>query len=107
MLITAREAPCKRRGDLAQTHWLGSLAPAKARDGPIPLPCFLATWRSGYAAACKAVYTGSIPVVASTKPQQPRGLGVRSALRMVSVSRMCPETPHTLFAQGTLTRWHS
>ncbi len=23
-----------------------------------------ATWRSGYAAACKAVYTGSIPVVA-------------------------------------------
>jgi hypothetical protein len=25
---------------------------------------FLATWRSGYAAACKAVYTGSIPVVA-------------------------------------------
>ena len=27
----------------------------------------LATWRSGYAAACKAVYTGSIPVVASYK----------------------------------------
>src|SRR5882762_4902808 len=25
----------------------------------------MATWRSGYAAACKAVYTGSIPVVAS------------------------------------------
>ena len=25
----------------------------------------LATWRSGYAAACKAVYTGSTPVVAS------------------------------------------
>ena len=24
----------------------------------------LATWRSGYAAACKAVYTGSSPVVA-------------------------------------------
>jgi hypothetical protein len=24
-----------------------------------------ATWRSGYAAACKAVHTGSIPVVAS------------------------------------------
>ena len=24
----------------------------------------MATWRSGYAAACKAVYTGSIPVVA-------------------------------------------
>ncbi len=28
----------------------------------------MATWRSGYAAACKAVYTGSIPVVASEKP---------------------------------------
>jgi hypothetical protein len=28
----------------------------------------MATWRSGYAAACKAVYTGSIPVVAS--PEQ-------------------------------------
>ncbi len=27
-----------------------------------------ATWRSGYAAACKAVYTGSIPVVASVVP---------------------------------------
>jgi hypothetical protein len=27
----------------------------------------LATWRSGYAAACKAVYTGSTPVVASIR----------------------------------------
>ena len=25
-----------------------------------------ATWRSGYATVCKTVYTGSIPVVAST-----------------------------------------
>jgi hypothetical protein len=32
------------------------------------LPSALAaTWRSGYAAACKAVYTGSIPVVASER----------------------------------------
>jgi uncharacterized HhH-GPD family protein len=30
----------------------------------------LATWRSGYAAACKAVYTGSTPVVASTVPDR-------------------------------------
>ncbi len=32
-----------------------------------------ATWRSGYAAACKAVYTGSIPVVAftATRPECP------------------------------------
>jgi hypothetical protein len=36
--------------------------------GPIPLLATdEATWRSGYAAACKAVYTGSIPVVASKK----------------------------------------
>ncbi len=35
----------------------------------------LATWRSGYAAACKAVYTGSIPVVASSH-------GVEQALRV-------------------------
>ena len=27
-----------------------------------------ATWRSGYAADCKSVYTGSIPVVASKVP---------------------------------------
>jgi transposase len=31
------------------------------------LDFFSATWRSGYAAACKAVYTGSIPVVASNE----------------------------------------
>jgi hypothetical protein len=31
---------------------------------PDTLLGFPATWRSGYAAACKAVYTGSIPVVA-------------------------------------------
>jgi hypothetical protein len=38
--------------------------PTGARTkAPIRLK-FLATWRSGYAAACKAVYTGSIPVVA-------------------------------------------
>ncbi len=42
-----------------------------------------ATWRSGYAAACKAVYTGSIPVVASSADlgeriglEQPPGYGV-------------------------------
>lgn len=32
-------------------------------------PAFLeATWRSGDAAACKAVYAGSIPAVASNRP---------------------------------------
>ena len=29
-------------------------------------PCFGATWRSGYAAVCKTVYTSSILVVASS-----------------------------------------
>ena len=29
---------------------------------PLGFPSLPAPWRSGYAAACKAVYTGSIPV---------------------------------------------
>ena len=32
-----------------------------------------ATWRSGYAAACKAVHTGSIPVVASESKGSKQG----------------------------------
>ena len=43
-------------------------------------PKDLAWWRSGYAAACKAVYTGSIPVQASTSAPgdpQPRLLSGR------------------------------
>ncbi len=32
---------------------------------------FSAGWQSGYAAACKAVYAGSIPTPASTKSQAP------------------------------------
>jgi hypothetical protein len=40
---------------------------ATRADDAGPIRCYpsTATWRSGYAAACKAVYTGSIPVVAS------------------------------------------
>jgi hypothetical protein len=38
--------------------------PGTAHQQPDTLGAFSATWRSGYAAACKAVYTGSIPVVA-------------------------------------------
>jgi hypothetical protein len=41
---------------------LAELAEEEGR--PIRLWSYTATWRSGYAAACKAVYTGSIPVVA-------------------------------------------
>jgi hypothetical protein len=39
--------------------------PSAQPPPPDTLWSFTATWRSGYAAACKAVYTGSIPVVAS------------------------------------------
>ena len=31
----------------------------------------LARWQSGYAAACKAVYAGSIPTLASIDPSEP------------------------------------
>ena len=57
----------------AGDHVLHGLSPRRAAVGaslvlPDPLatlaPRSPATWRSGYAAACKAVYTGSIPVVA-------------------------------------------
>jgi hypothetical protein len=45
----------------------------------------MATWRSGYAAACKAVYTGSIPVVALRAVQairtKPAPLNGRSPVR--------------------------
>jgi hypothetical protein len=48
---------------------------------PDTLAVLLATWRSGYAAACKAVYTGSIPVVAlstvlmsQSAPARPRSI---------------------------------
>ena len=44
------------------------------RRRPDTLVDLTATWRSGYAAACKAVYTGSIPVVASLKNACKHGL---------------------------------
>jgi hypothetical protein len=40
-----------------------------------------APWRSGYAAACKAVYTGSIPVGASQNPPQNGGFAVGTVRR--------------------------
>jgi hypothetical protein len=39
--------------------------PVPVRSRPLSLPSG-ATWRSGYAEACKAFHTGSIPVVASS-----------------------------------------
>ena len=56
------------RADLPRAT--GSCSPAvggRARARHVPLGRYPATWRSGYAAACKAVYTGSIPVVASER----------------------------------------
>ena len=44
--------------------WLSARFGAKSMQG------WLARWRSGYAAACKAVYTGSIPVRASNRFSQ-------------------------------------
>jgi hypothetical protein len=49
------------RAGHAERH--ARIAPARGVR-PGTLAVLLATWRSGYAAACKAVYTGSIPVVA-------------------------------------------
>ena len=46
--------------------------PCLARLRPVPAP-----WRSGYAAACKAVYTGSIPVGALTLVRAVRGSAPR------------------------------
>jgi catechol 2,3-dioxygenase len=59
----------RRRADRALTQ------PTQGSSLRFNLP---ATWRSGYAAACKAVYTGSIPVVASLSLEN-AGVPVRVA----------------------------
>ena len=48
---------------------------------PFSLKSFAARWQSGYAAACKAVYLGSIPGRASSIPP----LGAQSLARMVKL----------------------
>jgi hypothetical protein len=48
------------------------VASVRCCDALATLGRCLATWRSGYAAACKAVYTGSIPVVALSAPRARR-----------------------------------
>jgi hypothetical protein len=71
LFITPEEEPAKTvapaEGD---PPWRCSEVP-HTRAGPIPSLDFPATWRSGYAAACKAVYTGSIPVVAFAPSSEP------------------------------------
>ncbi len=71
--VTVEERPARRaaarRGAAGLADFLSAGDVAPNRGGsPGTLAVLLATWRSGYAAACKAVYTGSIPVVASTNP---------------------------------------
>ena len=39
---------------------------------PFSFKSFAARWQSGYAAACKAVYSGSIPLPASSFPVRDR-----------------------------------
>jgi hypothetical protein len=55
---------------------------------PDTLLGFPATWRSGYAAACKAVYTGSIPVVASPQRSRKRGVFVCSVSPISTATRL-------------------
>src|SRR3954451_15114600 len=50
-----------------------------------------APWRSGYAAACKAVYTGSIPVGASSETPATAGLASGRERGGVARAPMCPE----------------
>jgi hypothetical protein len=50
----------------------------------------LATWRSGYAAACKAVYAGSIPAVASAAAMAPAAARLVTALRLNSMDEGLP-----------------
>ncbi len=65
------------------------LAPTSVRRRPDTLRArFPATWRSGYAAACKAVYTGSIPVVASV--EKARDCGPFLCPNEVVAKSMCP-----------------
>src|SRR5215207_10760392 len=54
---------------------------------PLRFASLPATWRSGYAAACKAVYTGSIPVVALA-PEAGSRAGCTQRLPVVSESRV-------------------
>ena len=57
---------------MAQAHFAVSVAVLKCRLRKwLPrqlIECEVARWQSGYAAACKAVYAGSIPTLASIYP---------------------------------------
>jgi len=101
--------PCLRiliRGGVSQT-----LTPSHSRacaaeltNPPLGLPG-PATWRSGYAAACKAVYTGSIPVVASARARALVALvadGDRTGGDAKAACPPCRDRPCHAKAQGVL-----
>ena len=63
--ITPKDRSAPTQASRARQSQLRGHASRPHSRQPDTLEGFPATWRSGYAAACKAVYTGSIPVVAS------------------------------------------
>ena len=63
-LGSASRRPFDQSCEAGATRPVPSASAGRARPGRRYAWRRAATWRSGYAAACKAVYTGSIPVVA-------------------------------------------
>jgi hypothetical protein len=79
-----RQTACRR---------LAGLADGQGR--PIRLWSCTATWRSGYAAACKAVYTGSIPVVALENPCKWAPFGPSTRRRSSTLPELSPQAVYT------------
>ena len=50
----------------------------------------MAEWQSGYAAACKAVYVGSIPASASMFESPGGGIGRRKGLKIPREETLVP-----------------
>src|SRR5204862_7079330 len=82
---------------------------AEYSPGTLALP---APWRSGYAAACKAVYTGSIPVGALPEPgapgrrpvQLPRRAAQYCGVRRERFDRLAPGRDERLVELARLRR---
>ena len=70
LAVLARDVPIARRWHRRLVvWWLRRRNQALRGTHPAPTdPRRMASWRSGYAAACKAVYAGSIPAEASIPP---------------------------------------
>src|SRR5215207_1841104 len=71
------------------TYFISSpISPARWGDSSYACRVTPAPWRSGYAAACKAVYTGSIPVGALA--ESPVTSGVSGFLGLIGQSECVP-----------------